>query len=136
MLSVSRVHYQYHMTLECSGTICGCVSACGDSSLNLCIFKRERRSAITFCLPSTCFAYMQNLFLIVHHVSHRTSFMIKGDFDRPLLIICTVATLSQWNNIFWEHHVWPHNIAAITIGYSSMKTIDMVCSLDKLSNIF
>jgi len=123
------------MTSECSGTICGCFSVCGAVSLNLCICKRERKTAIIFCLLGTCFVYTQKLYFTVHHVSRRTSLMINDDFDRPLFIICIVATLSQWNIIFLEHHVCPYNIVATTIGYSSMKAIDMVFSLYKLSKI-
>lgn len=51
------------------------------------------------------------------------SLLMKGTEKRPLLIILTVALLSQNTIIYFLCHSFPQKIAATTIGYNSKAVV-------------
>ena len=52
------------------------------------------------------------------------NFMMAVQGDRPLFKIWTTARLSQWNWMRFLFQDFPHNIAAMTIGYNSWNAMD------------
>ena len=58
------------------------------------------------------------------HVSRLIKRLIKGTEDLPLLMMWTVASLSQNSVIFVLHHKCPHNKQAITLGSNLCRAVE------------
>ena len=81
-----------------------------------------------FEIPGMNLALIIKLYLASSHISFLTNFIINGTFDLPLLMISTVAALSQFTIILFLHHKGPQRTVATTIGYSSNKAIEDLAS--------
>ncbi len=80
---------------DISGQVVGRRLAVGANWRNLSIWNRERASAILLSRPGTCLAENMKLCCIAFKVSRLISFIIVLLEDLPLLIMSTVAVLSQ-----------------------------------------
>lgn len=54
--------------------------------------------------------------------------------DRPLLIILTVASLSQKKTICFLDQYFPHKMQAMTIGYNSKAAVDRGLSEEEFNS--
>lgn len=88
----------------------------------------EKESAIWLFKPGIWAAWKKKLSMTDKQVRRLTNLLINWTDDRPLLIILTVASLSQKNKICFLDHCLPHRIPAINMGYNSNRAVDMLLS--------
>ena len=91
-------------------------------------WNQDDASAMLLLIPGMCLAIIIKFLDAAHQVKHLINLIMGWTLDLPLLMIWTVASLSQQKIIFLPFHSDPHRIADTTIGYSSKNAIDS-CSL-------
>ncbi len=114
-----------NISSEKGGTGVGNGSASGANVLNFWKAKRERESAIWFLDPEMCFAVITNWSQAEIQIRNLNKGISTSEWERPLLMQCTVASLSQWIMMLVADHSLPHRRAATTKGYSSNNAEDI-----------